>query len=73
MRDPEWNSRKQVCNLLMNEEDARALKIKDGAEVWLTTQASRVKVPVEVSHIPPQGTVVLPTVSDLCTEGKPME
>ena len=60
MRDPEWNSRKQVCNLLVSNEDALALGIKDGAEVWLTTEASRVKVPVEVSGIPPRGTVVLP-------------
>jgi anaerobic selenocysteine-containing dehydrogenase len=60
MRDPEWNSRKQVCNLLMSEEDARALGIKDGSEVWLTTEASRVKVPVEVSPIPSRWTVVLP-------------
>ena len=60
MRDPDWNSRKQVCTLLMSEEDARALGIKDGAEVRLTTEASRAKVPVEVSAIPPRGTVVLP-------------
>jgi len=60
MRDPEWNSGKQVCTLLMSEEDARALGLKDGAEVWLTTEASRLKVPVEVSDIPPRGTVVLP-------------
>jgi len=60
MRDPEWNSRKQVCNLLMSEEDARALRIKDGSEVWLTTEASRLKVPVEVSPIPSRWTVVLP-------------
>ena len=44
----------------MSEEDARALGIKDGAEVRLTTEASRAKVPVEVSAIPPRGTVVLP-------------
>ena len=60
MRDPEWNSGKQVCNLLMSEEDARDLGIKDGTEVRLTTEASQVKVPVEVSDIPPRGTVVLP-------------
>ena len=60
MRDPEWNSRKQVCNLLVSNEDALALGIKEGAEVWLTTEASRVKVPVEVSGIPRRGTVVLP-------------
>jgi len=33
---------------------------KDRAEVWLTTEASRLKVPVEVSDIPPRGTVILP-------------
>ena len=60
MRDPDWNSRKQVCTLLMSEEDARALGVKDGAEVWVTTEASRARVPVEVSAIPPRGTVVLP-------------
>jgi len=60
MRDPDWNNRKQVCTLLMSEEDAAALGIKEGAEVRLTTEASQVKVPVEVSPIPPRGTVVLP-------------
>jgi anaerobic selenocysteine-containing dehydrogenase len=60
MRDPEWNSGKAVCHLLMSEEDARALEIKDRAEVRLATEASHVKVPVEVSDIPPRGTVVLP-------------
>jgi anaerobic selenocysteine-containing dehydrogenase len=60
MRDPDWNSRKQVCTLLVSKEDARGLGVKDGAEVWLTTEASRARVPVEVSAIPPRGTVVLP-------------
>ncbi len=60
MRDPEWNRGKQVCTLLMSEEDARALGTKDRAEVWLTTEASRLKVAVEVSDIPPRGTVILP-------------
>ncbi len=60
MRDPGWNSRKEVCNLLMSGEDALALGIKDGSDVWLTTGASRVKVRVEIAHIPAPGTVVLP-------------
>jgi anaerobic selenocysteine-containing dehydrogenase len=60
MRDPEWNSRKPRCTLLMCEEDARVLGIKDGADVWVTTEASRLKVSVEVSDVPGQGTVVLP-------------
>ncbi len=60
MRDPEWNRGKQVCTLLMSEEDARALGTEERAEVWLTTEASRLKVAVEVSDIPPRGTVILP-------------
>jgi anaerobic selenocysteine-containing dehydrogenase len=70
MRDPEWNSGKPVCTLLMSEEDARALGIKDGTEVRLATEASQVKVPVEVSSIPPRGTVVLPHGFGLVHEGK---
>jgi anaerobic selenocysteine-containing dehydrogenase len=60
MRDPEWNSGKAVCNLLVSNEDASALGIKDGTKVRLFTEASQVEVPVEVSAIPPRGTVVLP-------------
>jgi anaerobic selenocysteine-containing dehydrogenase len=71
MRDPEWNSGKQVCTLLICEEDARALGLKNGAEVWVTTEASRVKVSVEVSDIPHQGTVVLPHGFGLVHNGKP--
>ena len=70
MRDPEWNGRKQVCNLLMCAEDAVTLGIKEGGEVWLTTEASRLKVPVEVSDIPAQGTVVLPHGFGLIHEGE---
>jgi anaerobic selenocysteine-containing dehydrogenase len=44
----------------MSEEDAGSLGVEEGAEVWITTEASRAKVPVEVSTIPPRGTVVLP-------------
>jgi anaerobic selenocysteine-containing dehydrogenase len=70
MRDPEWNGGKPLCNLLMSEEDARALGIKDRAEVRLETEASHVKVPVEVSDIPPRGTVVLPHGFGLVHGGK---
>jgi len=70
MRDPAWNSRKPACNLLMNDEDACDLGIKDGAEVRLTTEASQVNVPVEVSGIPPRGTVVLPHGFGLVHDGE---
>ncbi len=71
MRDPEWNNRKPVCRLLMNEEDARNLGVHDGDDVWLSTEASKLKVPLEVSNIPPCGTVVLPHGFGLVYEGKP--
>jgi anaerobic selenocysteine-containing dehydrogenase len=71
MRDPEWNNRKEVCHLLMNSEDARNMKVQTGDEVRLTTEASTAKVPVEVSDIPPSGTVVLPHGFGLFYEGKP--
>ena len=71
MRDPEWNSRKQVCTLLMAEEDARGMGVKEGSEVWVATEASRLKVTVELSDAPPQGTVVLPHGFGLVYEGKP--
>jgi anaerobic selenocysteine-containing dehydrogenase len=70
MRDPEWNHRKQMCHLLMSSEDARNLEVQTGDEVWLSTEASSVKVPVEVSEIPPAGTVVLPHGFGLSYEGK---
>jgi anaerobic selenocysteine-containing dehydrogenase len=60
MKDPEWNSHKPRCKLLMSEEDARDLGIQEGAEVWVTTEASQLKVFVEVSDVPSQGTLVLP-------------
>jgi anaerobic selenocysteine-containing dehydrogenase len=70
MRDPEWNNRKEVCHLLMSSEDALNMKVQTGDEVWLSTEASSVKVTVEVSEIPPAGTVVLPHGFGLVYEGK---
>jgi anaerobic selenocysteine-containing dehydrogenase len=60
MRDPAWNAHKTVCTALMNKEDTRVLGIEDGEEVWVTTETSRVKVPVEFSDIAVPGTVTIP-------------
>jgi anaerobic selenocysteine-containing dehydrogenase len=60
MRDPAWNDRKTVCTLLMSKQDAQGLGVKDGEEVWVTTEASRVRIPVEVSDIATPGTVTIP-------------
>ncbi|MGE5841339.1 MAG: molybdopterin-dependent oxidoreductase [Deltaproteobacteria bacterium] len=70
MRDPAWNSDKPACTLLMCEADAWALGVTRGSEVWVVTEASRIKVPVELSDIPSQGTVVLPHGFGLIHEGK---
>jgi anaerobic selenocysteine-containing dehydrogenase len=44
----------------MNREDALNLHIIDGEEAWITTEASRVRIPVEISDIPAPGTVMIP-------------
>ena len=60
MRDPEWNEHKTLCTALMNNEDTEALGIVDGEEAWVTTEASRVRIPVEVSDMAAPGTVTIP-------------
>jgi anaerobic selenocysteine-containing dehydrogenase len=70
MRDPAWNDHKPVCTLLIHAEDAQALGLEDGEDAWLSTETSRVKVPVEVSDIPSKGAVVLPHGFGLVYEGE---
>ena len=60
MRDPEWNDHKAICTALMNNEDTQALGIEDGQDAWVTTEASRVRIPVEVSDMAAPGTVTIP-------------
>jgi anaerobic selenocysteine-containing dehydrogenase len=60
MRDPAWNDNKTVCTALMNKEDVQALGIRDGEDVWVITEASRVRIPVEVSEIASPATLIIP-------------
>ena len=60
MRDPAWNEHKTVCTALMNIKDVHALGIEDGEEAWVTTEASRARIPVEVSDMAAPGTVTIP-------------
>lgn len=60
MRDPAMNDRKNVCTMLINDEDARNLGIKDGSEVWVSTAAGRLKISAEISVIPGKHTVIIP-------------
>ena len=44
----------------MNKEELQSLGIEDGEDVWVTTDASRVRIPVEVSDMAAPGTVTIP-------------
>ena len=70
MRDPAWNEHKKVCTAIMNEKDVNALGISDGEEAWVTTAASRVRIPVEVSDIAAPGTVTIPHGFGLVFDGQ---
>jgi len=60
MRDPEWNDHKTLCTALMSKEDIRKFEVEDGEEIWVTTEASRVRIPVESSDTAAPGTVTIP-------------
>jgi anaerobic selenocysteine-containing dehydrogenase len=70
MRDPDWNDQKTVCTMLMNRQDAENLGIQDGDEASVTTAASSLKVPVEVSDIAVPGTVMIPHGFGMLFNGK---
>jgi len=70
MRDPAWNDHRPVCTLLVSEADATALGIRDGEAAWITTEASRIEAPVEISDIPSKGAVVLPHGFGLNYQGR---
>ncbi|MCD6296348.1 MAG: molybdopterin-dependent oxidoreductase [Deltaproteobacteria bacterium] len=60
MRDPEWNDHKVLCTALMSKEDIQKFEVEDGKEIWVTTEASRVRIPVESSDMAAPGTVTIP-------------
>jgi anaerobic selenocysteine-containing dehydrogenase len=70
MRDPAWNDHERVCTLLINREDALKLNINDGEDAWITTEASRVRIPVEISDIPAPGTVMIPHGFGMAYDGE---
>jgi len=70
MRDPAWNDHQKVCTLLLNPEDALELGLEDGQDAWVTTEASRVRIPVEVSDIPAKGTIIIPHGFGMAYDGK---
>jgi len=70
MRDPAMNDHKTVYGMLISESDARALGLEEGDEVWVTTAAAKVRIPVEISDIPAQGSVIIPHGFGMIYDGK---
>ncbi|KAF0155359.1 MAG: anaerobic dehydrogenase typically selenocysteine-containing [Syntrophaceae bacterium] len=60
MRDPAWNEGKRACTLAMHPIDATALKLKDGQQVRVTTEAGTEEIELEVTETARKGHVVIP-------------
>ncbi|MFP4445024.1 MAG: molybdopterin dinucleotide binding domain-containing protein [Desulfosudaceae bacterium] len=69
-RNPEWNSRRRACTLLMHPGDAEELDLKDGQPVRITTAAGQETVELEVSQTTRPGQVVMPHGFGLIYDGQ---
>jgi anaerobic selenocysteine-containing dehydrogenase len=70
MRNPEWNKTHGRSTLLVNETDAASLGIADGELVRVTTVASSVEIPIEISPRAAIGCVYIPHGGGLVYDGK---
>ena len=60
MRDPAWNEGKRACTVAMHPADAVALKLTDGQQVRVTTQAGSEEIELEVTDTARIGHVAIP-------------
>ncbi len=70
MRDPAWNEGKRVCTLAMHPADAESLKLKDGQQVRVTTEAGSEEIELEITDTAKQGHVVIPHGFGMVYNGK---
>jgi anaerobic selenocysteine-containing dehydrogenase len=70
MRDPAWNEGKRSCTLAMHTADAEALKLTDGQQVRVTTEAGSEEIELEVTDTAKKGHVVIPHGFGLVYNGK---
>jgi len=70
MRDPAWNEGKRSCTLAMHTADAEALKLTDGQQVRVTTEAGSEEIELEVADTAKKGHVVIPHGFGLVYNGK---
>jgi anaerobic selenocysteine-containing dehydrogenase len=70
MRDPAWNAGKRACTLAMHPADAETLKLMDGQQVRVTTEAGSVEIELEVTETASKGHVAIPHGFGLVYDGK---
>jgi len=70
MRDPAWNEGKRVCTVAMHPADAEALKLKDGQQVRVTTEAGSEEIELEVTDTAKKGHIVIPHGFGMVYNGK---
>lgn len=70
MRDPAWNEGRRACTVAMHPADAEALKLTDGQQVRVTTEAGSEEVELEVTDTAKKGHVVIPHGFGMVYNGK---
>lgn len=70
MRDPAWNEGKRVCTLAMHPNDAASLKLTDGQQVRVITEAGSEEIELEVTETAHIGHVVIPHGFGMIYNGK---
>ena len=70
MRDPVWNEGKRPCTLAMHPADAASLKLTDGQQVRITTEAGAEEIELEITDAARKGHVVIPHGFGLVYDGK---
>jgi anaerobic selenocysteine-containing dehydrogenase len=70
MRDPAWNEGQRACTLAMHPNDAESLKLTDGQQVRVITEAGSEEIELEVTDTAHIGHVVIPHGFGLIYNGR---
>jgi anaerobic selenocysteine-containing dehydrogenase len=70
MRNPEWNKGKRACTVAVSLEDAEDLKLEDGQQVRVFTEAGSDVGELQISTQVRQGMVLVPHGFGLLYDGK---
>ena len=70
MRDPEWPRGQRACTVALSPADAKALGLKDGRTVRVTTEAGRETGELQVSVQVRRGMVLIPHGFGLLYDGR---